>query len=50
MYKIYLKSNTTNENANIRIVSAVALTPDFGVALNKRFASQGSVICAWVFK
>ena len=41
MYKIYLKSSATNKNANIIIVSAVALTPDFDVALNKCMEVKG---------
>ena len=48
MYRLNLKSITTNEKLNIiSFISIMTSTFDSDEALNKRTASEGSVIGVW---
>ena len=49
MYQFYLKISKMNEKVNRIFILPVTLTSYFDVALNKRYAGQGSVFCVWLF-
>ena len=49
MYQFYLKIGKKNETVNTILISPETLTSDFDVALNKRYAGEGSVfyVCSF---